>query len=447
MKLVACLSLALASALTGAAVDVVNGVLTVETTETRSFTDEELFAITNAESTVTKILKTGAGNLDLNEPLDYDGGWDVSKGNVNVNCASNAFGRGTMAGAQVEIRAYPDENKANVDLKVSTVIDIPVLLHANGQKALGIIARPSTSNVFTKSVSWDSGSFDLYLHRDAIVVLEGGLTRTGGGGSFEPVQSATSGSTGKVIINKEKVTIGNMWLDENAPILYLNSEMVANYNTTYFRGGAQVVLGHNRALDSQDMYLSFNQSWVGRLDLNGYYFYALDLKPDGTTQTAGKITSSVPGGVLDVYQSSADYTNYQIDIAGYASVVKQGGKKLAIDRPLSSTGSLTVKNGRMAFLSHSSWKGCSDVTVSGGILEIGNSNVFNRKGTIKVAGGQILLNDGVVQYCSEFYVNGVRQSDGVYGASGSGVMKLDCFDPTGAGRLFVGKFGLAISVR
>ena len=446
MKLANCLVLAFVTVVAEAAVTVNDGVLTVDTSADRTLTDEELFAITNAESTVTKIFKTGTGNLDLNEPLDYEGGWEIYKGNINVNCASNAFGRGTMTGAQIEIRAYPDENKANVDLKVSTVIDIPILLHANSQKALGIIARPSTSNVFTKAVSWDSGSFDLYLHRHAIVVLDGGLARTGGSGSFEPIQPTTSGSTGKVIINNGKVTIGNMWLDENAPILYLNSEMVANYNTVTFRGGAQVVLGHNRALDSQDMYLSFHSKWTGQLDLNGYYFYALDLKPDGTAQTAGKITSSVPGGVLDVYQGS-DYTNYQIDIAGYASVVKQGSKTLAIDRPLSSTGCLTVKNGRMAFLSHSSWKGCSGVTVEGGTLEIGNSNVFNRKGAIKVTGGKVLLDDGVVQYCSEFHVNGVRQPDGIYGASGSGVTVLDCFDSAGKGRLFVGKFGLALLLK
>lgn len=448
MKLANCLVLAFVTVVAEAAVNVNDGVLTVDTSADRTLTDEELFAITNTESTVTKIFKTGTGNLELNEPLDYEGGWEIYKGNVNVNCASNAFGRGTMTSAQVEIRAYPDENKANVDLKVSTVIDIPILLHANSQKALGIIARPSTSNVFTKAVSWDSGSFDLYLHRDAIVALEGGLARTGGGGGFEPIQPPGSGSTGKVIINREKISsIGNIWLDQDAPILCINVETVAaSGSTVTFRGGAQVVLGHDRALDRQDMHLSFNGSWTGQLDLNGVEFWSQALKPDGQAQTTGKITSSVPGGILNFYQNK-DYTNYQVDIAGYASLVKQGGNLFAIDRPLSSTGSLTVKNGRMAFLSHAFWKGCSGVTVEGGTLEIGNSNVFNRKGTIRVTGGKVLLDDGVVQYCSEFYVNGVRQPDGIYGASGSGVTVLDCFDSAGKGRLFVGKFGLALLIK
>lgn len=426
--------------------EVVDGVLTVDIAETRAFTDAELFAITNAESTVSRILKTGSGDLNLTEPLAYRGGWEISSGDVHVFCSSNAFGSGTAEGAKVEVHAY--QNNADVYLDVSTVLDIPFLIHANDTDSLGIIAKGATSNVFAQAVSFDSRSFSPCLQSQAVIVFEGGVIRSGGGGGFSPIQTSGAGSTGRVVIRTTPGSFGNLWLDGDAPIVEfaVNGTKIVTGSTATFRGGAQVVFNSSRPLSNQDVHLAFSADWTGQLDLNGATFMSQALKPSGMVQTTGKITSSTPGGVLDFYQNS-DFTNCQVDVAGYASLIKQGNNLFAVDRPFSSTGSLTVKKGRMAFLQNATWSGCSDVTVSGGTLELDNSNVFNRKASIKVTDGKLLLGEGVVQVCSEFFVNGVRQSDGFYGAAGSGGTVLDCFESGGKGRLVVGEPGLTLLIR
>ncbi len=100
------------------------------------------------------------------------------------------------------------------------------------------------------------------------------------------------------------------------------------------------------------------------------------------------------------------------------------------------------------------WPNCSEVTVRGGTLEIGHSNVLGKQTVVNFVKtddkyGTISLGSGVRQRVRSLNVDGTKQRLGTYGATGSGAKHIcdDLFSGEGVLEVFGDGLGCILIVR
>lgn len=130
----------------------------------------------------------------------------------------------------------------------------------------------------------------------------------------------------------------------------------------------------------------------------------------------------------------------KVVFAGNVNFSKEGALDHWMEGTSTSTGRVSVSNGRLIFTT-GSWRNASGVNVSGdGVIEIRNGNAFRKDTPFVVTGestdGKIVIPSGVSVKIASVTVNGLQ----INGVVESGLV-------TGGGRLIAGKGGFCILFR
>lgn len=287
-----------------------------------------------------------------------------------------------------------------------------------------------TSNVVEGAVSLGV-KFRPIVPAGAVLHFRGGISGS--------VYVAPDGP-GVVVVSGNPIN-GPCWYPKNYGTLVLR---VAN-NKFRTDSGYGLVLNQNASCRTEVDY-ALNQTSArlaiqngASLDLCGHdqqmgYF-------TGTSgDTKAKITSLLPA-TLKITQGDSD-RNLTAAFTGCASLVKAGAHTLTSTRTNSSTGTVSVVAGTLAFDKGASWLGARQASASeSGILRLEHSNVFGRKTDIVVAsGGKLSLADGINQVVGDLIVNGEILAPGTYGSSAAVAAQHhrdDIFDSESSGMLTV----------
>lgn len=172
---------------------------------------------------------------------------------------------------------------------------------------------------------------------------------------------------------------------------------------------------------------------------NGATFHLRDdrLNTVCTFETSAITTDS---DVCQVSLTTSKVQTNKVVFAGNVNFSKEGVLDHWMEGASTSTGRISVSNGRLIFTT-GSWRNASGVNVSGdGVIEIHNGNAFRKDTPFVITGestdGKIVIPSGVSVKVASLSVNG-RQINGVVE---SGLV-------TGGGRLIAGKGGFCIIFR
>jgi len=142
----------------------------------------------------------------------------------------------------------------------------------------------------------------------------------------------------------------------------------------------------------------------------------------------------------DISLTTSKVQTNKVVFAGNVNFSKEGILDHFMEGVSTSTGSVTVKKGRMIFTT-GSWQNASGVSVSdGGTLELRNANAFGRDTPVSFTGentdGMLVIPSGTTVKLRNVTVNGVDLT----GMISSGLV-------TGGGTLAAGKLGMSIIFR
>ena len=168
----------------------------------------------------------------------------------------------------------------------------------------------------------------------------------------------------------------------------------------------------------------------------------------GVSGNSNAIVTGLPGSELKVFRGYL----WQ-DVQGGVSVTSAGdpGRVLtATNRAYSSTGDIKAESGTFRFGANASWPNGTNVTIcAGATLEVNRSRTFGDHAVLHAEGEDwtLSLASGVRQKFAQFYIDGVRQPDGVYGATGNGAVMYRMDNITGEGVIVVGTPGSVLILR
>ena len=159
-----------------------------------------------------------------------------------------------------------------------------------------------------------------------------------------------------------------------------------------------------------------------------------------TVNTGETLVLSNETDVCQVSLTTSKVQTNKVVFAGNVNFSKEGVLDHWMEGISTSTGGISVSNGRLIFTT-GSWRNASGVNVSGdGVIEIHNGNAFRKDTPFVITGestdGKIVIPSGVSVKVASLTVNG-RQINGVVE---SGLV-------TGGGRLIAGKGGFCIIFR
>ena len=123
---------------------------------------------------------------------------------------------------------------------------------------------------------------------------------------------------------------------------------------------------------------------------------------------------------------------------------------VATNKAFASFGDVKAASGVLEFGANASWRNGTNVTVCGGAtLRINRSATFGEHAVLRAEGSgwTMSLGNGVHQKFAEFYIDGQRQPNGTYGATGNAAAKYSLSNFTGAGVIKVGKLGTTFLIR
>jgi len=165
--------------------------------------------------------------------------------------------------------------------------------------------------------------------------------------------------------------------------------------------------------------------------------------------SSSALITGLPGAELRVQ------TGYLLqNVTGGVSVTSYGISSshwlTTTARAYSSTGDIKAERGIFRFVAGSSWPNGTNVTIcAGATLEVNRSRTFGDHAVLHAEGEGWTLSAaaGVRQKFAQFYIDGVRQPDGVYGAAGNGAVMYRMDNITGEGVIVVGTPGSILILR
>ena len=384
------------------------------------------------------IVKTGAGRLDLTGEILSDADFIVSNGMVNVWSATNALGVASSAGG-----VWVDQSAgASLMFQADSVVERPVTVRCSG-KVGGLIIGTNTTVVFTAPVVSKVKDPQYNFCNGSKTVFAGGFDNTDGSG-----WATYDGANAEFEVINVPAKFYYLYMDW-APEMHFK---VSGNSTTMlnFQHWGRLYLEAENAFVNGSGYPAVKIGTVAggaaeknMIDLCGFNqrFGTFTLNPNAALVTSSR------GPAVMTFEPVAT-TNTTMLLTGGAGLKKLGASLFAINRELSSTGTLEVAEGTMSFLANGTWRKCPQVTVSGsGRLELTTSRVFGRKMALDLAGnGTVELAEGVVQRCSTLAFDGVAQDNGTWGGPESSAdHKSAKF--SGKGEVLVGPLGGAIIIR
>ena len=173
--------------------------------------------------------------------------------------------------------------------------------------------------------------------------------------------------------------------------------------------------------------------------------------------SSGKITSAAPATfhLIDDYENTESQfggsrlTN-NVPFEGCVSFAKEGSLNYWLKKVSPTYGDLSVTNGTLTVMPSASWANASNVTAScAGVLKVQNKDAFGRQAVVHIDGAdaRMLLDYSGSMKVYGLYIDGQKQSLGVYGGTASGAArKRACFGDTGTGQLAVLGDGIGMTV-
>ncbi|MBR2839209.1 MAG: hypothetical protein IKE55_10525 [Kiritimatiellae bacterium] len=376
----------------------------------RDITAAEFYDITNAESTVTRVIKAGAKNLNLREPMpDYKGSWRINAGQLHVYAATN--GVGSAGDGTDEVYIYGQSHPlvlhdAVIDKKVTAYGTWSA--NTDGLMCYGV-------NRTTKAVSVSNGWLPLTMFANSTLYVDGGITVPGTG----RMVFASGGNTHLYLRGKP------------SSINYIACNLVPihfqcggnSVGTIQLNNNGHVYIEHVDALSGMMPNIYYNGSGVSStLSLSAGRHSFSNLTANAAV-TSGAVLTGVAGTGASFTQTTP-FTNTIVQFNGAFDFIKKGPALMAINRAINTSGALAVEEGRLELLPNCTWKNSSQVTVGGsGVLAVSRSDVFGAAVRLDLNGearGELELADDVSLVVGKLYFNGVRQPSGFYGGPESG---------------------------
>lgn len=282
------------------------------------------------------------------------------------------------------------------------------------------------------------------IRADQKLIFQGGIIQLGPSGGSTAYIDPQAGS--QIIVTNRPA-----FLSSDIPLM-VNSNtgelILAEPGNTYGRlilnsGGRVRVAAPNALSPYGTQELGFYASSAGAtLDLNGF---SQTVGPLLSAEVGGSlIVTSAPPAILTVNQRTDSI--YRGDIAGAVSLVKTGVSTLTLTNaaPMTTTGSVTVAFGKLALGNSSGSSGGFGAVpavriLPGGTLTLNNGSGVPDASEISVlTGGKLDIRAGVTETIARLYLDGVQQTDGTWGRTGSGADHInDVYFTSGTGLLRV----------
>ncbi len=349
------------------------------------------YAVTNrGDGTVT---------LAANSP-EFAGSFVHAGGTLEVSSPTNAFG-----GAS-DVPVVIDEVKKGSGVYTrlyGTVIERPVIYYAWNNSDY-LLAHDRSTNRFTRSFTLPQTGmpFRPRLQNRAVVICDGGMSAAN---YFTP--TGDDWGLCRWIFNNRPFTCERTFDVGQYICVEFNAtgNSIAN-SLSLYGAGSSISFGVDFAFDLPTLPLSIGSGVRnGTIWLNGHPQRFGDFRiADGASGVA--IDSTAPAALY--INQVTDVTNSSVDFAGFAGISKAGAATFAMDRALSSTGSVEVTEGTFAMTANSSWNNCTNVSVSGtGVFQAASARPFSRKAVVSVSeDGKIEIPAGVTIWCRTLYLGG-----------------------------------------
>ena len=353
-----------------------------------------------ADTGAAELVKMGAGTLVLDSASTFTGPITIGDGAANagvvlVTAPTNAFG--LASDSPITINTVNNSSPAQGALHMACTsatctVERPVVFK-NSNSYYAFRAEARTTNVFTKSVS-TVGTLRLRFDEFSEVICLGG-------GSFGGWTCFGGDNRGKWIFREKPATFNYLYLPAGAR---LHLDVASNtVGTIEFPSSSASDIFANvpYALASSATSVKFAHV-NSRLNISG----GDQCVGSFTSMTAGGVTSSVPA-VLEFTQTS-DIENTGVYFYGAAGLFKKGAGRIAFPHSQTSSGSVGVGEGELAFTGGATWANATNITVNGtGVLEISSSNTFSPQCEMRLSDeGKVRIGTGVVQKVYRLYING-----------------------------------------
>ena len=377
-------------------------------------------AVTGFESApgAATVVVTGKGTVDWHEAAGSTCAADFIISNKAVNVYGKAFGSG--ANGTLTLTDYP-EGSTHVYFRGATV-DQAIELGPQASENVRWGSRDffscvaNTTNVFNGPIHIRDNYVRFQCPGGACCLFAGGMTNDS---YWYPVPLGA----GTYVITNTPVKVGCWWSDTtgHTVIAVPGNEMSIHLGNTSASGVTSSIRldVDNAAKRCKELYLSSE----ARFDLNGHDFVA-DALTTGNANSTPEVTSLTPA-TLSVTNFTGNPTSHPVRFTGAASFVKGGNTTFTLTGVSTSTGSVEVIGGALAFGENASWRGASRVNVAKWTrMELSNPKTFGRKtdlylnsGTADNVGFKLMKQGRFVVH--DLYIDGVKQATGTWGAEGS----------------------------
>ena len=380
----------------------------------------------------------GKARVNFNTPSSYAGNVTLTNGTFYIT-ATNAVGG--PGGTLYFTIAYGTLHFAG-----NVAIDRPVTFpdtNDNSYKPFYIDANSTVD--FNRKVYLPSKQRSINVEAGSIARFHGGLA---------PSTCFRFSGSGTVVIDTEPLNFGDRFY-ANGPTIELNvaynriNGNVGAWNSGTIKTGVPYALCHMVPTSTQYQRILLGGATI---DLCGN-----DQSIGVLGGSSGKITSAAPATfhLIDDYENTESQfggsrlTN-NVPFEGCVSFAKEGSLNYWLKKVSPTYGDLSVTNGTLTVMPSASWANASNVTAScAGVLKVQNKNAFGRQAVVHIDGAdaRMLLDYSGSMKVYGLYIDGQKQSLGVYGGTASGAArKRACFGDTGTGQLAVLGDGIGMTV-
>jgi len=402
----------------------------------------QLWCVTNAGAAQTTVIVTGTlSDGGAGFPLEKEGigtlslagdnrayGGEIIVRSNSVLRVAHAYGLGST-GTPTRIQAG-----GRLEVGGNAAVAEPVILEGDTSGPAGALCGVSGSNLWSGPITQSAPT--------RILAKEGGtlLFAAPSSPSYDLYLAPEAGAC--VALAERPQLLGSRKLCAHGAGTVAIA-VTGNTWSTLEIGGAAVRLDVPGALPANSIVtMGTIDTLDATLDLNGNDQTVAQLKRGVTTPGTRTVTSATPA-VLTVNQISSTYY-CDASFSGALSLVKAGAGTLYLLGTNSTyTGATTVQAGTLRVYSTASLGKSARVTVSGGVLRLGNTDSISDDGDLILAGSgaKLYLEPGIMETVRTLRIGGTLMRRGTYSAdAASGAQVIDPlrFDGTGVLRVLRG---------
>ena len=424
-------------------------------------------------------VKTGDGTLRLAGNSGTPGSWAIDGGSVEFAGTNQIDGAITVTNATVKFSgaitraggpdtaAYqwqwrPGATHVRIDCK-PRANNIPVsriiLDNADFSKSVGIFCPSLDAGQGWFNVA--AGSTNIFRSLTYLIgsigyINLGAESKTTFAGQFAVDGETRFRGSGTIVLKGSTPSIsgGGLRFLDNTVCRIEKSGMYSAGGTLLLQGNARLELVVDNAFSmspSRDYWILMYEAGT-TLDLGGTVQNLVLFGMDSNNSRYGNMNATVTGLPGSELRIKRGYIFHNVTNSVSLTAIGAANEVLvATNKAFVSYGDVKAESGTLDFARNASWRNGTNVTVCGGAtLKINNpSGTFGDHAVLRVEGDgwAMALGTGVRQKFAEFYIDGERQPNGLYGAADNEAAKFRLANFTGAGVIKVGKLGTTIVFR